>query len=134
MDWSQWHLVDLLPFIAVGFVAQMVDGAVGMAFGVITNTLLVSLLGMPPATASAGVHLVELFTTGTSGISHMWQRNVDWALFRRLVPAGVIGGAAGAYLLANIDAAKAKPFVMAYLAIIGVVLLVKAWRARRVKP
>ena len=52
-------LAALLPFIAVGFAAQIVDGALGMAFGVISSTMLVSVLGVPPATASAGVHLVE---------------------------------------------------------------------------
>lgn len=119
---------EIAPFIAIGFAAQMVDGALGMAFGVISQTLLVSLLGVPPASASASTHLVEVFTTGTSGISHIWQRNVDWALFRRLVPFGVIGGVTGAYLLSNVDASQAKPFVMIYLTAVGVYLLIKAVR------
>ena len=121
-------LFDLLPFIAIGFTAQMIDGALGMAFGVTTQTLLVSAMGVPPASASASVHLVEMFTTGASGLSHMWQRNVDWGLFRRLVPFGVLGGITGAYLLSNIDASAAKPFVMLYLTGIGFYLL---WRAIR---
>ena len=125
-------LVDIAPFIAIGMAAQMIDGALGMAFGVITQTLLVSALGVPPATASASVHLVELFTTGASGASHIWHRNVDWGLFRRLVPFGVIGGVAGAYLLSSIDASAARPFVMLYLTGIGFYLL---WRAIRLsKP
>jgi uncharacterized protein len=125
-------LVDIAPFIAIGMAAQMIDGALGMAFGVITQTLLVSALGVPPATASASVHLVELFTTGASGASHIWHRNVDWGLFKRLVPFGVIGGVAGAYLLSNIDASAARPFVMLYLTGIGFYLL---WRAIRLsKP
>ena len=66
----------LLPFIAVGFAAQIVDGALGMAFGVISSTLLVSVLGVPPATASAGVHLAARFTTGVSGISHAAHKKV----------------------------------------------------------
>jgi len=119
---------DVAPFIAVGFVAQMVDGALGMAFGVISQTLLVSVLGVPPATASASVHLVEVFTTGTSGASHIWHRNIDWALFRRLAPFGMLGGVAGAYLLSNVDASAARPFIMLYLTGIGVYLLVKAIR------
>ena len=119
---------DLLPFIAIGFTAQMIDGALGMAFGVTTQTLLVSAMGVPPASASASVHLVEMFTTGASGLSHMWQRNVDWGLFRRLVPFGVLGGVTGAYLLSNIDASAARPFVMLYLTGIGFYLL---WRAIR---
>lgn len=121
-------LVDIAPFIAIGMAAQMVDGALGMAFGVITQTLLVSALGVAPASASASVHLVELFTTGASGASHIWHRNVDWGLFRRLVPFGVLGGVSGAYLLSNIDASAARPFVMLYLTGIGFYLL---WRAIR---
>src|SRR3954463_4662326 len=113
----------VLPFIAVGFAAQMVDGALGMAFGVINNTLLVSILGLPPALASASVHAVETFTTAASGISHVYHRNVNWKLFRRLVIPGMIGGALGAYVLSNIDAKDARPFVMAYLASIGLYLL-----------
>jgi uncharacterized membrane protein YfcA len=125
-------LIDIAPVIAIGMAAQMIDGALGMAFGVITQTLLVSALGVPPATASASVHLVELFTTGASGASHIWHRNVDWGLFRRLVPFGVLGGVAGAYVLSNIDASAARPFVMLYLTGIGFYLL---WRAIRLpKP
>lgn len=121
-------LADIAPFIAIGFAAQMIDGALGMAFGVITQTLLVSALGVPPATASASVHLVEMFTTGASGASHIWHRNVDWGLFWRLVPFGVAGGVAGAYALSSIDASAARPFVMIYLTGIGFYLLWKAVR------
>ena len=120
----------ILPFIAVGFAAQMVDGALGMAFGVINNTLLVSILGLPPALASASVHAVETFTTAASGISHVLHRNVNWKLFRRLVIPGMIGGVLGAYVLSNVDASVAKPFVMAYLASIGLYLLYRAWRGK----
>ncbi|MEG3150788.1 sulfite exporter TauE/SafE family protein [Sphingomonas sp. ZT3P38] len=120
----------VLPFIAVGFAAQMIDGALGMAFGVINNTLLVSFLGLSPAVASASVHAVETFTTAASGASHIYHKNVNWKLFRRLVIPGVLGGVLGAYVLSNIDAAVAKPFVMAYLASIGVYLLFRAWRGK----
>lgn len=121
------QIQHMLPFIAVGFLAQVVDGALGMAFGVITNTMLVSVLGVAPARASASVHLVETFTTAASGISHIYHRNVDWKLFGRLVVPGAIGGVTGAYLLSNIHADAARPFVMAYLACIGVYLLWRAW-------
>jgi uncharacterized membrane protein YfcA len=124
---SAFTLASILPFIAIGFTAQLIDGALGMAFGVVSQTLLVSI-GLPPASASASVHLVEVFTTGASGASHIWQRNVDWGLFWRLVPFGVAGGVLGAYVLANIDAKAAKPFVMAYLALIGLFLLYRAVR------
>jgi uncharacterized protein len=116
----------LLPFILVGFAAQLVDGALGMAFGVISTTLLMSR-GLDPAAASASVHVVEVFTTGASGISHSLHRNVSWKLFRRIAIPGVIGGALGAYVL-TLAAGRAKPFVLAYLASIGLYLL---WRGLR---
>ncbi|KQM18903.1 sulfite exporter TauE/SafE family protein [Novosphingobium sp. Leaf2] len=131
LDTLPAQLADIAPFVAIGFAAQIVDGALGMAFGVITQTLLVSVVGVAPAAASASVHVVELFTTGTSGISHIFHRNVDWKLFLRLVPAGIIGGVTGAYLLSNIDASVARPFVMAYLTGIGVYLLIKALRLNK---
>jgi uncharacterized membrane protein YfcA len=125
IDFSSFSLADLLPFILVGFAAQLVDGALGMAFGVISNTLLLSL-GMPPAAASASVHAVECFTTGISGISHALFRNVDWRLFGRLVVPGVIGGVLGAYVLTQVPAETARPLVLAYLTAIGLYLV---WRA-----
>lgn len=124
MDISSFGFVDLLPFIAIGFIAQAVDGALGMAFGVISNTLLISL-GVPPAIASARVHTVEAFTTAVSGISHVLHKNVDWWLFARLAIPGMIGGALGAYVLTGIHAEVAKPFVLGYLSLIGVYLLVR---------
>ncbi|TFI57751.1 sulfite exporter TauE/SafE family protein [Sphingomonas parva] len=119
-----FSLIDLLPFIAIGFAAQLVDGALGMAFGVISSTLLLSL-GVPPAAASAGVHTVETFTTGVSGMSHILHKNVDWKLFARLAIPGMIGGTLGAYVLTTIDASLARPIVMTYLAAIGIYLV---WR------
>ena len=124
------YWLAVLPFVAVGFAAQMVDGALGMAFGVISNVLLLSL-GVPPAVASAGVHTVETFTTAVSGISHTLHKNVDWKLFARLLIPGVIGGVLGAYILSNIHADKARPFVLAYLTLIGFYLL---WRSMHYPP
>lgn len=125
MDFGSFDLAHLLPFIAIGFAAQLVDGALGMAFGVITNTLLVAVLGVPPAQASQRVHIVECFTTATSAISHVIHRNIDKRLFFRLLIPGVIGGVAGAYLLTSIDAGVIKPFVLLYLAGIGLWLLLR---------
>jgi uncharacterized membrane protein YfcA len=99
----------------------MVDGALGMAFGQISSTLLIAL-GVPPAAASAGVHTAETFTTAVSGISHVAHRNVDWRLFFRLVIPGVIGGVLGAYVLTSVDAGVAKPFVLTYLTALGLYL------------
>jgi hypothetical protein len=113
----------LLPFILIGFAAQMVDGALGMAFGQISSTLLITL-GVPPAAASAGVHTAETFTTAVSGISHVAHRNVDWRLFFRIVIPGMLAGIIGAYVLAElVSADRAKPFVLAYLTSLGAYLL-----------
>ncbi len=118
-------LAFLLPFIGVGFAAQLVDGALGMAFGVISNTLLVAVLGVPPAIASQRVHLVECFTTATSGISHLLHGNIDKKLFLRLLLPGMVGGVLGAYVLTSIDASVIKPYVLIYLAGVGIFLLVR---------
>jgi uncharacterized membrane protein YfcA len=131
MEFSGFDIWALLPFIAVGFAAQAVDGALGMAFGVISNTLLVGLLGVPPALASQRVHVVECFTTGISGVSHLIHRNIDGRLFLRLLIPGMIAGVLGAYVLASIDAGTVKPFVLLYLAAIGLYLL---WRGIKYPP
>ena len=131
MNFGDFDLAALLPFIAVGFAAQLVDGALGMAFGVISNTLLVAVLGVPPAVASQRVHVVECFTTATSGISHLLHRNIDGKLFLRLVVPGMIGGFLGAYLLSNLEAGFVKPFVLIYLTAIGLFIL---WRGIMYPP
>lgn len=111
----------LLPFILIGFTAQLIDGALGMAFGQISSTLLITM-GVPPAAASASVHTAETFTTAVSGVSHIAHRNVDWRLFLRIVIPGVIGGITGAYLLTQISAEVSKPFVLIYLSALGLYL------------
>ena len=103
-DFSAIGFADILPFIMVGFAAQIVDGALGMAFGVLTQTMLVSVLGMPPAAASASTHLVEVFTTGASGISHAAHRNVDWKLFWRICMGTAL--AVGSAMLVSVGFAK----------------------------
>ncbi|ULR43006.1 sulfite exporter TauE/SafE family protein [Rhizobium sp. K102] len=118
---------DIFFFIAVGFCAQIVDGALGMAFGVLSTTSLLAF-GVPAANASAMTHVTEMFTTAASGLSHAYHRNIDWRLVARLAPAGMIGGAIGAYLLANVDGRVIEPFVSAYLIAIGLLILYKAFR------
>lgn len=125
MEFANFDLASLMPFIAVGFAAQLVDGALGMAFGVISNTLLVGVLGVPPALASQRVHIVECFTTATSGISHLLHGNIDGKLFMRLLVPGIVGGILGAYVLSSLDASVVKPFVLLYLTAIGIYLLVR---------
>ena len=112
----------LLPLIFVGFFAQLIDGALGMAYGQISSTLLIAL-GVPPKYASASVHTAETFTTAVSAVSHVAHRNVDWRLFMRIVIPGVIGGVLGAYVLTEAPAELAKPVVLTYLTVLGVYLL-----------
>ena len=127
MDFGAIEFSALLPFIAVGFAAQVVDGALGMAFGVISSTLLISVLGVTPAVASTGTHIVETFTTGISGISHALHRNINWRLFGRLLIPGIIGGVLGAYVLTSLDASVTRPFIMTYLAAIGLYLIYRGF-------
>lgn len=105
----------LLPFILIGFLAQAVDGALGMAFGVIVNTILVGFMGVPPATASTHVHIVKCFTTAASGVSHLYQGNVDSSLFFKLLIPGVIGGVLGAFLLSYVPSKLIEPLVLVFL-------------------
>jgi uncharacterized membrane protein YfcA len=113
----------------VGFLAQIVDGALGMAYGVTATTFLLGA-GITPAAASASVHIAEVFTTGLSGISHCKLGNVNKSLFLRLLVPGILGSVLGAVLVTQFDGAKLKPFVSAYLLLLGLYILRKAWRAR----
>jgi len=143
MEIFGFDLSAMLPFILIGFFAQLVDGALGMAFGVIANTALL-WLGIPPAIASSYVHFIKCFTGGVSGISHIYHQNVDWRLFFRLAGAGVVGGVAGAWLLSVLhvnDSEYARPFVQGYLALIGLYIMFRGLgrkiaerRARIVEP
>lgn len=120
-------------FLLVGFFAQLIDGAVGMAYGVISSSVLLAF-GVPPAQVSATVHAAECFTTGASGISHIMHRNIDLRLLLRLAPAGIIGGVIGAYLLTGFEPTFIKALVVAYLGILGLFLLFNALRGLRDEP
>src|SRR5690606_19020251 len=109
---------EFFIFALVGFFAQIVDGALGMAYGVVSTTMLLSF-GVPPAAASASVHAAEMFTTAASATSHVRNRNVNWGLFWRLAPAGIVGGVLGAYVLTAIDGAVLRPYVTVYLGLLG---------------
>jgi uncharacterized protein len=121
-------MTDFLLLAGVGFVAQLVDGALGMAFGLISTTFMLAM-GLPPAHASAVVHTAEVATTAVSGASHLANRNVDRALFLQLAIAGVAGGVLGAYVLSNIEGRAIRPFIAAYLLIMGGLILIRAARA-----
>jgi uncharacterized protein len=118
---------DFLMLVAIGFFAQLIDGALGMAYGVTSTTAMLSI-GMPPAQASAIVHTAEIFTTASSGASHIYFKNVDWRLVLRLGIAGVVGAILGAWVLSSVDGSLARPFVSAYLLVMGVLILLKSRR------
>ena len=113
-------------YLIAGFVAQMIDGALGMAYGVSASSLLLAF-GVPPAAASATVHAAECFTTGTSAISHHAFGNVDKYLFKKLLLPAVIGAVIGAYALASFDGDVLKPYVSGYLILMGFVIIGKAF-------
>lgn len=120
---------EFFIFALVGFFAQIVDGALGMAYGVVSSTMLLSF-GVPPAAASASVHAAEMFTTAASATSHVRNHNVNWRLFWLLAPAGILGGVLGTYVLTGVDGAMLRPFVTLYLGLLGVYILYRAFRAR----
>lgn len=108
----------LLLAILVGLAGQIVDGTLGMAYGVTCSTFLLAL-GIAPAMISYSVKVSEIFTTGVSGVSHIFHQNVNRILCLELAIPGVVGGVTGAYLLSNFDGAKFKPWISAYLIVMG---------------
>jgi uncharacterized membrane protein YfcA len=114
----------LIVLIVIGFAAQLVDGALGMAYGATSSTMLLAY-GLAPATASASVHLAELGTTAVSGFSHWRFGNIDWRTVRRIGIPGAIGAFTGAVVLSNISAEVAKPWMAGILLAIGVYILVR---------
>lgn len=121
--------LNVLYFVLAGFIAQMIGGSLGMAFGVSSNTFLLSI-GIPPAVASASVHMAECVTSAISGLAHWQQKNINWYLIKRLVIPGMLGGVVGAYLLTVIDGNAVKPYIAGYLLLMGVIILAKALRKR----
>jgi uncharacterized membrane protein YfcA len=118
---------DLIVYVAIGFAAQIVDGALGMAYGVTASSLLLGF-GVPPALTSATVHASECFTTGTSALSHHAFGNIDRGLFRRLVLPGMLGAAIGAYVLTQLPGDAIKPWIAGYLLVLGLVIIAKGFR------
>lgn len=125
---------SFLWMMAIGFAAQLVDGALGMAYGITATSLLLSF-GLSPAMASAAVHTAEVATTGVSGLSHHFARNLDWTVVRKLAIAGSAGGVVGAYLLVTGVGDYLRPVVSTYLTLMGLMLIVRAYgRIRPPKP
>lgn len=121
-----------LWMLLVGFLAQMVDGALGMGYGVISTTLLLSG-GLSPVVVSASIHTAEMFTTGASGISHYRYGNVNKKLFKTLLIPGVLGAIAGAVLLGYAGEAFSqyiRPVISIYTLLLGIKILSNAFKAK----
>ena len=125
---------SILYYVLGGFIAQMIDGALGMAYGVTATTFLLSV-GISPAAASASVHASEVFTSGVSGYMHLKFGNVNSKLFKTLVIPGVIGAILGAYLLSSLEeyAGYIKPIVSVYTLFLGAIIIRKALIKRQEK-
>jgi uncharacterized protein len=122
--------------VAVGLLAQSIDGALGMAYGITSTTFLMAS-GVSPATASASVHVAEVFTTGVSGVAHAKLGNVNKKLFLKLLIPGITGAVIGAYVLTSIDGTVIKPYISAYLLLMGIYVISKVYRkiqANRKEP
>lgn len=114
----------LLVFALVGLAAQLIDGSLGMGYGVTSSTLLV-LAGLTPAAASASVHFSELGTNIASGLSHWRLRNVDWRVVSRIALPGAVGAFLGATVLSRLSTEDAAPVMSAILAALGVYIIVR---------
>ncbi|HEY0901969.1 MAG TPA: sulfite exporter TauE/SafE family protein [Micavibrio sp.] len=118
---------ELFFYVAAGFLAQIVDGSLSMAYGLTASSLLLTT-GLPAATVSATVHTAECFTTGASALSHRAFGNVDKVLFKKLVIPAVVGAVIGAYVLANLAVGMLRPFIAIYLVVMGFIILYKVWQ------
>lgn len=123
---------EFFIFVLGGFIAQMIDGSLGMAYGVSASTFLMSF-GVSPAAASASIHASEIFTSGVSGLSHLKFQNVNKRLFKHLLIPGVLGAIAGAYILSSFEEYNyiLRPIVATYTLILGIVIIVKS---RNIQP
>jgi uncharacterized membrane protein YfcA len=129
-----WNSIgpEFFIFVLGGFIAQMIDGSLGMAYGVSASTFLMSF-GVSPAAASASIHASEIFTSGVSGLAHLKFQNVNKRLFKTLLIPGVLGAIAGAYILSSFEAYNViiRPIVATYTLILGVIIIIKA---RNIQP
>ena len=125
---------SILLYILAGFSAQMIDGALGMAYGVTATTFLLSS-GVPPAASSASVHASEIFTSGVSGLMHLKFGNVNSKLFRTLLLPGILGAILGAFVLSELDNYNyiIKPVVSTYTLFLGFVIIFKALKKDKIR-
>ncbi|KQC01698.1 TSUP family transporter [Pedobacter sp. Hv1] len=119
-------------FLGAGFVFAMVDGAIGMSYGV-TSASFSLAMGLPPASASMAIHISEVLSNGIAGWMHYRMGNVNWKLFKLLIIPAVVGAIIGAYLLSSLEhySQYTKPLVAIYTLILGAVILMKAFNIKR---
>jgi uncharacterized protein len=120
------HVEEFWIFAVIGFLAQLIDGSLGMGYGMISSASLL-MAGVSPAHASAATHAAKLFTSTTSAVSHIVHGNVDWRIFRRLCIFGSIGGVIGAFVITQLSGSAIRPYVMAYLGLIGILIVYRAF-------
>jgi uncharacterized membrane protein YfcA len=133
-NWFDEFGTEFLLFLVGGFIAQFIDGALGMAYGVSASTFLLSF-GVSPAVASASVHTAEIFTSGASGLAHLRFQNVNKKLFRTLLIPGVLGAVAGAYILSSFEEYNyiIRPLVAMYTLALGIIIIRKAFGPKKDK-
>jgi uncharacterized membrane protein YfcA len=133
-DWKSIVGPEFLLFVLGGFIAQMIDGSLGMAYGVSASTFLLSF-GISPAASSASVHTAEIFTSGVSGLTHLKFQNVNRKLFKSLLIPGMLGAVAGAYILYSLEEYNyiLRPVVAAYTFLLGAAIIRKALMAKKKK-
>src|SRR6202000_606096 len=130
------YVQDINPlfyyFLGAGFVFALIDGAIGMSYGVTSTTFSLSM-GIPPASASMGVHLSEILSNGIAGWMHYRMGNINWKLFKLLLIPGIVGAVLGAYILSSLEhySQYSKPFVSLYTLILGIVIFTKALNLKR---
>lgn len=117
---------DFLIFLLIGFLAQLIDGALGMAYGLTTTSFLLNF-GFPPVTASAITHAAECVTTGLSALAHHRLGNVNRSLFFKLLLPGMIGAIIGVFILTRVDNDLIKPIISIYLLVMGLIVISKAF-------
>jgi uncharacterized membrane protein YfcA len=133
-SWFEGIGPEFFIFVVGGFIAQLIDGSLGMAYGVSASTFLMSF-GVPPAAASASIHTAEIFTSGISGLTHLKFQNVNKKLFRSLLIPGILGAIGGAYILSSFEEYNyiVRPIVATYTLALGIIIIRKAMTVRKGK-
>ncbi|MCX7953723.1 MAG: sulfite exporter TauE/SafE family protein [Bacteroidales bacterium] len=119
--------LDTTLYFLIGFIAQIIDGTIGMGYGVISSTILLSN-GMQPSISSASVHFTKIFTNGISGLSHLTFRNIDKNIFIKIVIPGIIGALTGSFILILIKPSIIRPFIFIYLILMAIRIIYISYR------